>query len=83
MMQRVKAWIEVEKLRDGAVIVSLLHPKHHGQWAKIRVERGGSLFFRAIKAVYGKGQAGDADCYMTAYGMSDEEAFRKGTWTGK
>jgi len=78
--ETVKAFVDIEEIKDGTVIVTLRHPKHHGQWAKIKVHGGGNLFFRATKAVYVDGD-GDADCYMEAHGMSDEKAFAKGTWS--
>lgn len=75
----VKATVDVEALSDGSVALTIRHPLHQGQWAKFKIKGGGSLIFRAIEAVYAN-NAGDADAFFDAHGMSDGEAFNGDTW---
>ena len=82
-INKVKAIVEIEDFEDGRIIVTLRHPKHGGQWLKMQIANGGSVVTRAVEAVYGSEQAGDADAFLKAYGMSDAEAFNAETWTRK
>ena len=79
---RLRAYVDVETLKDGSVALTLRHPRGRavgGQWAKFKIKGGGNLIARAVTGVYDRGED-DADAFFEAHGMSDEEAFKKETW---
>jgi hypothetical protein len=73
-MRTVRALVEFEPLEGDNAVLTLRHPKHGGQFVKIRIEGGAAVIARGIHAVYDE-QAGDADAFFLAHGMSDAEAF--------
>jgi len=74
--QRVPCVITVEVGALG-VIATLTRPSTSAPFAKFLITGGGNVLQRAIHAVYCR-QAGDADAYFEAAGMSDERAFAAG-----
>lgn len=77
---KMPGYIETIQLASGKVMLTITHPKTHCPMMQFLMEPGSGAVARRAIIAYHNGD-GDADAYFHAQGMSDDEAFSKGTWS--